>query len=181
MAGHRHVFHFIAGLLAAGATLAGCTWSLAPKEYALPAGTIPTVRVSEPVSVRAGKVDRPGRSIHLSPYDVEISYQAFTDEAVRQLEQALTAQAVPVAAGAPRSIELTVMYVDMVRSGSSFGCVIDYRVKMGDGVVRGLQAREQSWNFATACNAAVAMVSAETLRDASVKGYLTGQPLPAER
>jgi hypothetical protein len=170
---HRH-FRFIGAALVAGVTLAGCTVRLSPKEYALPAGSMPAVTGTEAVSVRAGQVDTQGRAMHVPPFDVAVNYQEFTDEAVRELKQELTKQGVRVAADAPRSIELTVMYVDTIRSAGSFACVIDYRVTTGDGAVRGLQAREWSWDFQTACNAAVALVSVETLRDASVRSYLMG-------
>jgi len=129
-------------------------------------------------SVRAGKVDSPGRSIHISPFDFTVSYQDFTDEGVRQLQQELARQGIVVLPVAARRIELTVMYVDSIRSAGSFGCVIDYRVQTGDGALRGLQAREWSWSLATACNAATAMLTAETLRDPWVRNYLIGQPRP---
>ena len=67
------------------------------------------------------------------------------------------------------------MYVDLLAQsgGTQYGCLIDFRVTLADGTVRGLQAREKSADYEQACDAALANVTVATLNDPDVQRYIT--------
>jgi hypothetical protein len=164
----RRALLAIAAALAAG----GCTLRFHTLGGEPPAGPVANVAVVGAVDVRAGEAQGKGRVTSVTPFDVELDYVEFTGAAVNQLRAELARQGVATADGAPKSLEIVVMYVDVLRTVGSFSCLVDYRVTTGDGTVRGLQARRASWNYKQACREAIGEVAAETLGDPVVARYL---------
>ena len=75
--------------------------------------------------------------------------------------------------GAERYIEIRVVRVSL-QPTMTFDCVIDFNRWLGEGRVRGLQSRANSWNFQNACNAALSQAAADTLNDPDTHAYLEG-------
>lgn len=155
----------------------GCG-SAAKDQSLLQAGLIPPLHATQPVAVVAGRPDAAGRSIPIVGVDVPVDYAQFTRTAVERLRQELARLDVPTSPDAPRRIEVTLMYVDLLAQsgGTQYACIVDFRVTLADGTVRGLQGREKAADYEAACNAALTNVTVATLNDPTVQRYITAPP-----
>lgn len=154
----------------------GCTQRLTLRTAPIPEGSVPPLIIDAPVSVEAAPVDRAGRAYDVGWYELEIDYREFTEAAVHDLAEELRRQEIVVTPGGTRRIELSVMHVDLAHKFGAFDCIIDYRVRTGDGTVSGLQARASGANPRAACSAAVPNVAGATLTDPAIIAYLIGAP-----
>jgi hypothetical protein len=164
-----------AALFVLGLAAAGCGGSVADQQSLLQAGMIPPLRATQPIAVVAGRSNPSTRTIPIVAADVPVDYDQFAKTAVGRLQQELTRLGVPMAPDASRRIEITVMYVDLLiqSAGTETACIIDFRVTLGDGTVRGLQAREKSGDYGKSCDAAQTNVTVATLNDPVVQRYIT--------
>jgi hypothetical protein len=156
------------------ALVGGCGHSAANQATLLQPGMLPPLHVTQPVAVIAGRPDSAGRRAPIVGSDVSIDYTQFTRTAVDRLHQELTRLGVPTAPDASRRLEISLMYVDLLiqSAGTQTACIIDFRVTLGDGTVRGLQARAKSSDYEEACDAAQTDVTVVTLNDPVVQRYL---------
>ena len=163
-----------ATLLLLGLVGVGCS-SATKDQSLLQAGLIPPLRATQPVAVVAGRPDTAGRSIPIVAVDVPVDYAQFTRTAVERLQQELARLGVPTSPNASRRIEVTLMYVDLLAQsgGTQYACIVDFRVTLADGTVRGLQGREKAADYEAACDAALTNVTVATLNDPTVQRYLT--------
>jgi hypothetical protein len=163
-----------AALLGLGLAAVGCGGSVADQQSLLQPGMVPPLRATQPVAIVAGPPDADGRTIPIVGYDVPVDYLQFTRTAVDRLQQELAHLGIPTAPDASRRIEVRLMYVDLLiqSAGAETACIVDFRVILGDGAVRGLQGREKSGDYEKACDAALTNVTVATLNDPVVQRYI---------
>jgi hypothetical protein len=113
-------------------------------------------------------IDLPGRKM-------TVDLQEHTEALVERVRAALADQGVTVAPEAPITMELEVVYVNILPQ-MRFHCLVDFTVRAGNGYVRGHQARDKSGNAEKACNAALSRAAFELLADEQVQRYLAGSP-----
>lgn len=171
--------HAAAALLALAVAGMGCS-SAAKDESLRQAGLVPPLHATQPITVVAGPPASGGRSIPIVGFDVPIDYARYTATAVERLQQELRRLGVPMAPDASRRIEVALLYVDLLlqSGGAQYACIVDFRVTLADGSVRGLQGRERSANYETACDAALTDVTVATLNDPTVQRYITAPASP---
>jgi hypothetical protein len=160
-------------LMATALFTAACAAPLKPKEIEPQQASIQQVRTQHPIAVRARLTGDAKRKLSMAGPDVVVSEDEFTSALVNGLIQTLRQHSVRVDPGAERSIEVQVVRVSL-QPTMTFDCVIDFNRWLGQGPVRGLQSRANSWNFQNACNAALSQAAADTLNDPGTRAYLEG-------
>jgi len=149
----------------------GCTTHLTPKPFELE-DAWPRIATAGDVAVRAGAAPSGRHVLKVSGSSFTVDYAEFTASLVARTRQALNEQGAELSEAAQRSIEVEVVYVSILPGAGRFHCVIDFTLRTGDGYVRGLQARANSWRTDNACNAALSESALVALRDGHVASYL---------
>ena len=142
-----------------------------PKDFELDEGW-PAASSPTPVQVRAADVSPRELETALAGTSFVIDLRTYTQALADRVGEALASQGVALAPGAPRSLELEVVYARILPGAGNMHCLIDYTVRAGDGYVHGLQARAFSIDAGKACNAALSEAAASCLRDPQVLAYL---------
>lgn len=152
--------------------LSACTIHHRPKDFELDEPW-PALAVSGPVDVRAGDALPGMRSIALAGQTFTLDLSEYTDALVERVAEALAAQGTPPRDGAGKSVELEVVYANILPGAGPSHCVVDFTLRTANGYVRGLQARAVSYDPQKACNAALSKAALACLRDDGLQAYLS--------
>ena len=154
---------------------AGCaTLDHTPKDFKLEEPW-PTLRASGPVAVHSGDAVAGRFEIKLAGASMTVDLQEYSEALVDRVRTALTSQGITVEEGAPTTVEIEVIYTNILPQMRNH-CVVDFSVRAGNGYVRGHQARANSGNPQKACNAALSQAAFVLLADEVIQEYLAGAP-----
>ena len=150
----------------------GCaTIDHTPKDFELDRAW-PPIHVQGDVSIRPGRAEAGRFEIDLAGASMTIDRQEYTDSLAERIEAALQQQGATIERSASKSLELVVVYVNILPGAGRFHCVVDFTVRAGDGYVRGHQARANSMSLEKACNAALSEAAFACLGDSHLREYL---------
>jgi hypothetical protein len=135
----------------------------------------PTVKAKRPVEVRNGNAVAGRFEIALPGRSMTVDLQEYTESLADRVRAELTRQGVSIETGAPTTVEIEVVYVNILPQ-MRFHCVVDFTLRAGNGYVRGHQARAKSGNPQKACNAALSEAAVKLLADGLLQDYLAGSP-----
>ena len=147
-----------------------------PSDFGLEGGW-PAASSPTPVQVRAADVWARELETALAGTSFVIDLRVYTRALADRVGEALASQRIALDPGAPKSLELEVVYARILPGAGNTHCLIDYTVRAGDGYVHGHQARAFSTDTAKACNAALSEAAA-TCRDPKVLAYLAAPISP---
>ena len=142
-----------------------------PKDFELEAAW-PAVDVQGGVSVQSGTAEAGKFTIDLAGANMTVDRQEYTDALVARVVAVLAQQGATLEGDVQKSLELLVVYVNILPGAGRFHCVIDFTVRAGDGYVRGHQARANSMSIDRACNAALSEAALACLSDPQLQEYL---------
>lgn len=160
-------------VLIALVVLGGCTIQYKPKAADLEPfhGDL---GAAGPVAVRARAVPDSAQSrMALVTHTVVVDHGQASAMVVDRLVALLEAQGATVDPTAANALEIEVVHVAM-SPGNPMRCIIDVTLHPTNRPPRGIQVRDESWNYQTACNRALARAAQRILEDSSARALLLG-------
>lgn len=164
----------LAWVLVAVALGACTTTHLAPKDFELEEPW-PRLTANGSVAVTAGQARAGLFTIELPAQKLSLDLTELADSLAERVRRALRAQGISIRPDGSKTLELEVVYTNVLPGSGRFHCVVDFTVRAGSGYVRGHQAREASYDPKKACNAALSRAALELLADPRIQDYLAAR------
>ena len=164
---NKIIYAFIAILCAS------CTANINPHDFSTADINLPNllVKPSTSISVEPHLVDTKERAIPLVGFNIVVSENEFTKVLTTKIQDSLKSKNIAIDPSSNKVIKIQVSRVSL-QPDMVMNCVIDYNLKLGNGLFYGFQTRSKNWNFKTACEKALKNAVNEILNNQSMVKYI---------